>query len=80
MKCCIIHEVFGSLYEQLNFDKLFTTRKSSASEYLKNIVMARIASVKTLKDGFGIRLNLDMVYGMILSCSKFMSNFDGWTF
>ena len=72
-----IHEVFGSLYEQLNFDKLFTTRETSAAEYLKNIVMARIAdpgskraSVKTLKDDFGIRLNLDMVYRMMDKMDK----------
>lgn len=67
-----IHEVFGSLYQQLGFDQLLSSRKKVARDYLQNIVMARIsnpsskrASVKTLKEDFGIRLNLDMVYRMM---------------
>jgi transposase len=67
-----IHEVMGALYEQLGFNKLFSSRNGSARNYLQNIVMARIgnpsskrASVKNLQDDFGMRLNLDMVYRMM---------------
>ena len=67
-----IHEVFGSLYQQLGFDQVLSSRKKVAKNYLQNIVMARLsnplskrASVKTLKEDFGIRLNLDMVYRMM---------------
>jgi transposase len=67
-----IHEVMGKLYEQLGFDKLFSSREGASRNYLQNIVMARIsnpsskrASIKTLNEDFGIRLNLDMVYRMM---------------
>lgn len=49
-----IHEVFGSLYQQLGFDQVLSSRKKVAKNYLQNIVMARLsnplskrASVKT---------------------------------
>lgn len=67
-----IHEVFGCLYQQLNFDKILSNRSSTSKSYLENIVMARISNpsskrstVKSLKEDFGIRLNLDMVYRMM---------------
>lgn len=67
-----IHEAYGEIYEQLNFDKLLGARKKSASKNLRNIVMARIAnpnskrgSVADLENDFGIDISLDSVYRMM---------------
>jgi hypothetical protein len=67
-----IHEVFGSVYEQLGFHKLFGARKEACGRNLCHITMARIAnpdskrgSVRDLSKDFGIDISLDSVYRMM---------------
>ena len=67
-----IHEVFGSVYEQLGFNKLFGARKEACARNLRHITMARIAnpdskrgSVRDLSKDFGIDISLDSVYRMM---------------
>lgn len=65
-----IHEIYGKIYDTLVFGNVL--RKSSSSEILKHIVMARIAnpsskraSVMRLEEDFGISINLQAVYRMM---------------
>jgi transposase len=67
-----IHDIYGNLFDELGYGRLFTEREKSAKNYFRNIVMARIAnpkskraSVRNLEEDFGIMLNLDMVYRMM---------------
>ncbi|AQQ10122.1 Transposase [Sedimentisphaera cyanobacteriorum] len=67
-----IHEVFGSIYNELGFNNLFDRRKESAGKNLRHITMARLAnpvskrsSVQDLSKDFGINLSLDSVYRMM---------------
>ena len=66
-----IHEVYGTLYEQLNFGSILGNNKRYANrrEIIKNLTLARIAepdskrgSVRTLERDFGIRINLKSAY------------------
>jgi transposase len=65
-----IHEVYGKIYNELGFGSIL--KKSSSSEVLKHIVMARIAnpsskraSVMRLEQDFGVSINLQAVYRMM---------------
>jgi len=69
-----IHEVYGSIYRDLGFDKVIKNPKRNASTNKKlfNIVMARIAnpqskraSVIELEKDFGIKISLEGVYKMM---------------
>ena len=67
-----IYEVYGELYQQLGFDKLFSSRRKVAKRNLFHITMARIAnpqskraSVMDLSSKFGVHLNLQSVYRMM---------------
>lgn len=66
-----IHEVYGSLFEEMGYDKVLEkpSRNVSSVEIFKNMVLARIAnpqskrgSVEMLAQDFGVNLNLDYVY------------------
>lgn len=66
-----IHEIYGSVYNQLGFDKILQNpaRNKHSCETIRNIVLGRIASpaskretVNILASDYGIRLNLDSVY------------------
>jgi transposase len=74
-----IHEVYGAIYKELGFDRVLGTpvRSKTAHDYLRHIVMARIAnpqskrkSVKVLAEDFGIELDLDRVYRMMDKVDK----------
>ena len=65
-----IHEIYGEIYKELGFETVL--KKSSSSEILKHIVMARIAnpsskraSVIQLEKDFGVSINLQSVYRMM---------------
>jgi len=69
-----IHDVYGTLFDELNLKSIFTNpvRNASAIQVFKDILMARIAkpdskrgSVASLEDNFGIGINLDKVYRMM---------------
>jgi len=69
-----VHEVYGSIYRDLGFDKVINNPKRNvgANKNLFNMVMARIAnpaskrsSVIGLEKDFGIKLSLEGVYKMM---------------
>lgn len=69
-----IHEVYGEIYQQLGFDRIWGGAKkhNTRRETLKHITLARIAqplskraSVDLLETDFGVRLNLNTVYKMM---------------
>lgn len=67
-----IHEAFGTVYNQLGFDKLLGARKKASCRNLHHMVMARIAnpdsklgSVRDLSQDFGIDISVDSVYRMM---------------
>jgi transposase len=69
-----IHDIYGSLYDQLGFTNLFTRphQRKEAANILREIVLARIAcpvskraSVALLEEKFGVSLDLDHVYQMM---------------
>ena len=69
-----IHEVYGRIYEELGFNKVFPNpkRKPAAIKNLFHIVMGRIANpvskmstVIDLSDNFGVELSLPSVYRMM---------------
>lgn len=67
-----IHDIYGSLFDELGYGSLFSEKEKTAANYFKNVVMARIAnpkskraSVRNLEEDFGVTLNLDMVYRMM---------------
>jgi transposase len=69
-----IHEVYGKLYQELGFQKVFsnTARQAYNAKLLFEIVMARIAnpkskrgSIKMLEQDFGVSLPLHKVYRMM---------------
>ena len=69
-----IHEVFGSIYQQLGFDTLWgaSKRYHKRRKLLQHVVMARIAqpaskraSVDLLERDFGIHINLSSIYKMM---------------
>ncbi len=69
-----IHEVYGSIYRDLGFDKVIRSpqRNVTTNKNLFNIVMARIAnptskraSVIQLEKDFGVKLSLEGVYKMM---------------
>jgi transposase len=66
-----IHDVYGTLFNQVGFDKLLKRCRIS-SKVLKDIVLARIArplskraSIDMLETDFGITWSLDTVYRMM---------------
>jgi len=74
-----IHEVYGKVYEQLGFDRLWGTsaRYQSRRDILQHITLARIAqpeskraSVALLERDFGVHLNLTSVYRMMDSLDE----------
>ena len=69
-----IHEVYGKVYQEIGFDKVFPNpkRKPAAVKNLFHIVMGRIANpiskmatVMDLSENFGIELSLPSVYRMM---------------
>ena len=67
-----IHEIYGKIYEELNFNRILTPKKQSAAHILYHTVMGRLASPKSkratvsmLQEDFGITLSLDKVYRMM---------------
>ena len=69
-----IHDIYGSLFYELGYDKVLSNpkRNRSAVEIFKDIVLARIAcpvskmaSVDMLEEDFGISIPLDRVYRMM---------------
>jgi transposase len=67
-----IHEIYGKVYKELGFERLFSTRHLAAAKNLFHIVMARIAnpsskkhSVEDLSENFGTELSLASVYRMM---------------
>lgn len=67
-----IHEVYGKLYKQLDFDQVLTSKATNEQEVLKNIVMARLATptskrgaVAMLARDFGVKIELHKVYRMM---------------
>lgn len=70
-----IHEAYGKIYQELQFDQLI--KSDAKSKMLEHIVMARIAnplskraSVKMLERDFGIELDLHKVYRMMDSMDE----------
>ena len=70
---CGIPDVFGKLYDDLGFTKLFKGRTAELNNrILKNCVLARIAAptskrkaTKTLATEFGVRMHVDKIYRMM---------------
>ena len=67
-----IHEVYGKVYKQLDFDQVLTSKATNDQEVLKNIVMARLATptskrgaVAMLARDFGVKIELHKVYRMM---------------
>jgi len=69
-----IHEIYGKVYQELGFEKVFTNpkRKPAAVKNLFHIVMGRIANpqskmytVSDLSNNFGVELSLPSVYRMM---------------
>lgn len=69
-----IHDVYGYIYDLLEFTNLFShpARRAYSANILREIVLCRIAypsskrgAVERLKDSFGVTLNLDHVYQMM---------------
>ena len=68
-----IPDVFGQLYDDLGFPKLFRGRSADLhNRILKNCVLARIASptsklesTDTLATEFGVRMHVDKIYRMM---------------
>jgi len=69
-----IHEVYGRVYQEIGFDKVFSNpkRKPAAVKNLFHVVMGRIANpiskmatVMDLSENFGIELSLPSVYRMM---------------
>jgi len=69
-----IHDIYGTLFDELNLKSIFTNpiRNASSIQVFKDILMSRIAkpdskrgSVVSLEDNFGIGINLDKVYRMM---------------
>lgn len=68
-----VHEVYGALYRQFNFDTLLpVSRYRASNEALFHCVMARIAnpdskrgSIRLLEQDFGVSLSLEKVYRMM---------------
>lgn len=64
-----VHDVYGSIYEQLDLDKLLPKALKSVREVLFHCIMARIASpdskratVQNLDKNFGYKIPLEKVY------------------
>ena len=69
-----IHDIYGSLYDELGFDRVIANpaRNAKARTILKEIVLARIAnpsskrgSVEDLSTHFGVTVDLKAVYRMM---------------
>lgn len=68
-----VTDVFGELYDQLNFNKIFTGRYEKLNNsILKSCVMARLTNPSSklrtselLEDDFAIRLPVDKIYRMM---------------
>ena len=70
---CGIHDVFGKLYDDLGFTKLFKGRTAELNNrILKNCVLVPLAAptskrkaTKTLATEFGVRMHVDKIYRMM---------------
>ena len=69
-----IHDIYGKLFDEIGYDKVLhnSARNKRSAQYLKDIILARIAnpkskrgSVTMLEEDFGVSLNLDGVYRML---------------
>lgn len=69
-----IHEVGGTLFDELRFDTLIGggVRGRNAAEVLKNVVLARLAqpvsklrTAQLLENDFGVRVSVDRIYRMM---------------
>ena len=66
------HEVYGSVYQQLGFDRLLGSRRVASTRVLRDLVMARLAkpssklaSAEFLRRDFGLSINVDQIYRMM---------------
>ena len=81
-----IHEAYGKIYQELQFDQL--VKSDAKSKMLEHIVMARIAnpsskraSVQMLERDFGIELDLHKVYRMMDSMDDdFVTNLQSMSY
>ena len=67
-----IHDVYGTMYEQLNLGSIFTARQNRSGEIFKEMVLARIASpgsklatTALLQRSFGQSIDVNAVYRMM---------------
>lgn len=67
-----IHDVYGTLFEQLGLDLLFKEREGRSGDIFKEMVLTRIASPKSklattelLQRSFGTRLDVNAIYRMM---------------
>lgn len=71
-----IHDIYGSLFNEIGYDKIFPSRvrqsNASITQIFRDIVLARVAkpmsklsTVEMLEDNFGISLPLHKVYRMM---------------
>jgi len=69
-----IHEVGGSIFDELGFNRVLGAgvRSKNSSEILKNVVLARLAqpvsklrTAQLLENDFGVRLSVDRIYRMM---------------
>ena len=67
-----IHQVYGTLYDELGFNDVLGAREKHSAAVLREIVLARIAvpgskraSVAALERDFGVTVNLSSVYRMM---------------
>lgn len=68
-----IHDIYGSLFDELKLDSIFDKKESKTTiETFKNIVLARIAqpdsksaSVDILANNFGVKIDLSKIYRMM---------------
>lgn len=72
-----IHDIYGKLYDDLGFQRIFPTRQKRSGEIFKEIVLARIAepqsklkTTELLQRDFGVRLSVDAIYRMMEHMSE----------
>lgn len=67
-----IHEIYGRIYDEIGFNKLFSNRQQGSQRKLFHTVMARIsdplskrASVEKLAIDYGVNMKLQSIYEMM---------------
>ena len=66
------HDVYGSIFDELGFNRLLGSRRKSSQNVLRDVVMARLAkpqsklsTAKNLSANFGIETNVNKIYRML---------------